>query len=163
MEAEERIDGTPPDIIPFSGDWDTYQENLYQVFQDTICNADLKFQGIRIGIKKHPEYKEKHFTFWHLTSEGEKEEERTPDLRRCERVAWVKWMIENCDSHDGISYWENKRGSQKHLVVWCEEYEYAVILAKRKGYFLLKTAYCVSTRRADKFRKEREEFNKKNR
>ena len=163
METEEQIKNTLPDLIPYSGDWDTYQENLYQVFQDTICNADLKFQGIRIGIKKHPEYKEKHFTFWHLTSEGEKEEERTPDFRRCERLTWVKWVIENCDNNKGVTYWENKRGSQKHLVVWLEEHEYAVILAKRKGYFLLKTAYCVSSGRAEKFRKERADFNKKNR
>jgi hypothetical protein len=162
METSQQVDGqNPPDLILFSGDWDTYQESLYQVFQDTICNANLTFQGLRVSIKRHPEYKEKHFTFWHITSEGEKEEERTPDIRRCERIAWVNWIITNCDKHSGISYWENKRGSQKHVVIWCEEHSYAVVLAKRNGYFLLKTAYHVSNRRADTFRKERGQSQKK--
>lgn len=156
METSQQVeDFTPPDLLLFAGDWDSYQEQLYQVFQSTICNANLTFQGLRIAIKRHPEYKEKHFTFWHLTSEGEKEEERTPDLRRCERLAWVNWIISNCDKHAGISYWENKRGAQKHVVIWCEEHNYAVVLARRNGYFLLKTAYHVQERRADTFRKER--------
>jgi len=163
MEAEEQLkNGTPPDIIPFSGDWDEYQEKLYKIFQDTICNSNLTFQGVRVGIKRHPEYKEKHFTFWHLTSEGEKEEERTPDLRRCERLPWVRWIIDNCDELPNIVYWENRRGSQRHVVIWCEEHNYAVILAKRNKYYLLKTAYCVSKRRASRFKKELSDFKKKN-
>lgn len=161
METSEVNGSTPPELHIFSGDWATYQEELYNIFLDKICNANLTFQGLPVKIKKHPEYKEKHFTFWHLTSEGDKEDERMPDLRRCERLSWVNWIILNCDLHTGISYWENKRGSQKHVVVWCESEKYAVILAKRNGYFLLKTAYHVKDRRADGFRKERKQSQSK--
>lgn len=164
METPQPIDPpVPPELEEFEGEWDAYQERIYEIFQTTICDAGLTFQGLRVGIKRHPEYKEKHFSFWHITSEGEREEERTPDLRRCERIRWVNWLITNCDSHPGISFWENKRGSQKHVVIWSEEHKYAVILAKRNGYYLLKTAYVVSERREERFRKEREEFIKKSR
>lgn len=162
METSEIDPINPPDLFIFSGEWDLYQESLYEIFLDTICKANLTFQGLPIRIKKHPEYKEKHFTFWHLTSEGEKEEERTPDLRRCERLSWVSWIIINCDKNNDISYWENKRGSQKHIVIWHEKGSYAVILAKRNGYFLLKTAYHVKENRAKDFIKDRSKsLNKK--
>jgi len=162
METQKPVDPlAPPDLIEFGGDWEIYQEQIYEVFRITICDAALTFQGLKVAIKKHPEYKDKHFSFWHITSEGEREEERTPDLRRCERMGWVKWLITNCESHPGISYWENKRGSQKHVVIWCEEHKYAVILAKRNGYYLLKTAYVVSDDREKSFKKERAEYIKK--
>jgi hypothetical protein len=164
MEPSQPIDPLiPPKLEEFEGDWDTYQEKIYKIFCTTICDTNLTFQGQRIGIKRQPEYNEKHFSFWHITSEGEKEEDRTPDLRRCERIRWVNWIITNCDNHPGILSWENKRGGQTHIVIWCEEHNYAVILAKRNGYYLLKTAYLVSARRETSFRKEHKEFLKKNR
>lgn len=163
MEAPQSIgENNPPDLFTFTGDWETYEESLYKIFQDTICDAGLTFHGQRIGIRRVPEHKDKYFVFWHLTSEGELEEERTPDLRRCERLSWVNWIIVNCGRHSGISFWENKRGSETHVVIWCEQREYAVVLAKRNGYYLLKTAYCVNEKRANSFRKERQLSQKKN-
>jgi|SRR3989339_1042966 len=154
-------DNNPPDIFEFKGTWDSYEEELYEIFNKTICEGSLTFQGQRISIKRHPEYKEKHFTFWHITSEGEREAERIPDLRRCERIRWVSWLISNCETNPEITYWENKRGSEKHIVIWSEQHQFAVILARRNGYFLLKTAYVVSKRRAEDFIKERKNYYKK--
>lgn len=156
METSEVNITTPPDLLIFDGgDWFAYQEALYEVFLNTIWSAKLTFQGLPVNAKKQPEHKGKHFAFWHLTSNGEIEEEREPDLRRCERLAWVSWVILNVDRHPEITYWENKRGNQRHIVVWCEGHNYAVILAKRNGYFLLKTAYVVDKRRAKAFEQER--------
>lgn len=164
METEKEINGDiPPDLILFSGDWSEYENRLYEVFKSTICNSNLTFQSVTVSIKRQPDYKGKHFSFWHLISEGEKEEERIPDFRRCERLSWVNWIITNYDKNKLITYWENERRGQKHVVIWCEEHSYVVILAKRNGYYLLKTAYCVSDRRAKIFRRESSTFNKNNR
>lgn len=32
----------------------------------------------------------KEATFWHMIQEGRIEEDRTPDIRRCERIRWPK-------------------------------------------------------------------------
>lgn len=154
-------DFTPPELCVYSGDWDLYQEVLYEIFKRTLLTDNLFFQGLPVRIKRHPEYKERHFAFWHLISEGEKEDERTPDFRRCERLAWVRFVVEKSENHAGIFWWLNKRGSETHAVIWFEKENYAVILAKRQGYFLLKTAYLLEKRRALKFAEERTQFYKK--
>ncbi len=161
MEAQEVKDASnPPELNKFPGDfekWNIYIEELFLVFRKTLIDSKLTFKGLPLKIRQHPPYKEKHFAFWHLITEGEKEEERTPDLRRCERISWVSWVIQNHEMNKGISSWPNKRGSETHIVLWYETGDYAVILAERNGYFLLKTAYIVDERRKKKFVQEREE------
>jgi len=34
------------------------------------------------------------------------------------------------------------KGSSTHVVIWCEAQDFAVVLAKRNGYYILKTAFC---------------------
>ena len=161
MEAKEVSNPQPPDIVVFPGEWPPYEEALFQIFKADFLGIVIQFQGLPVRIKKHPAYKEKHFAFWHLISEGKKEEERIPDFRRCERLPWVRWVIESCDRVAGVSCWENKRGSHKHVVIWFEKENYVVILERRKTYFLLKTAYIAGKYRTKSFATERDEFKKK--
>lgn len=156
------IDNKLPDFFIFKGvlassdDWLSYVEDLYKIFCDTLLSLPaLTFQGLPIRIKRHPEYQSKHFAFWHLITEGNLEDKRTPDFRRCERLAWISWVISNADRHPDINWWENERKSQKHIVLWLEKENYAVILARRNGYLLLKSHYPVELHRAETFRKER--------
>lgn len=159
METEG-IKQLPP-ILVYPNDWEAYEASLYDIFLNTLINNQPSFQGLLVSIRRSPEYKEKHFAFWHLISEGEKEEERTPDFRRCERLAWVAWIIENGEKHPEISFWENIRGSSTHVVIWHERENFTVVLAKRNGYFLLKTAYVPDEGRVKDFIKERAEYYKK--
>jgi hypothetical protein len=80
---------TLPDLFLFTGDWQCYEDKLYQIYLDEIVNAGLSFNGLPIRCQYRPESKNKHFGFWHLISEGEIETDRTPDLRRCERIHWI--------------------------------------------------------------------------
>ena len=89
----------PPDLVVYSGDWDPYQEEIYRLYCETLRDGGLTFRGVRVMLQRRPEYKGKPSSFWHLISEGEKEEERTPDLRRCERITWIAWVIRMSDSH----------------------------------------------------------------
>lgn len=166
MEAEKIEDVMPPDIIVFSGntaEWESYQDKLFNVFKATIIDNRLFFQGLPVNPRRFPETRGKHFTFWHLISEGEKEDERTPDLRRCERIGWIAWVIKNHGNHPDISSWENRRGSSKNIVVWYEKGEFAVFLGKRNGYFLLLSAYPImQEKRIRAFQRDREESRKPN-
>jgi len=157
METEEGEDNieTPPELFVLSGDWELYEKALFKIFKDTIVEGKLDFLGMPVRTRWLPSSKGKHFTFWHLISEGEKEEERIPNLRRCERLKWVAWVLDNYNIHPKIDHWPNRRKGSRNYVVWYNE-EYAVILTKRNGYFLLKSAYCTfSQRKKESFRKER--------
>lgn len=152
----------PPALFEFTGDWESYEDLLYQEFLDTIVNRKLAFRGVRVQTQFRPAYRGKGFSFWHLTSEAPSpdnlnEAERIPDLERCRRIRWIAWVIENAGK-DRFSWWENKRGSKTNVVIWAEDYDFAVILAKRRGYYLLKTAYCLQERRKRTFERERDEY-----
>jgi len=150
---------TLPDLFPFKGDWPSYEDGLYQIYLSEIVNAKLRFKGLPINCQYHPESKNKHFGFWHVISEGEVEDERTPDLRRCERIRWIAYLITQAETNIEISWWENKRGSNTHVVIWHEAENFAVILAKRKDYYLLKSAYYLDKpHRNATFKKERDNF-----
>lgn len=147
-----------PELFPFHGEWSRYEEELYAVYLETIIQSGLTFRNLPVRAKYAPPTKSKGYTFWHLISEGEREEERVPDPRRCECIRWVAWFIRNAMSHKDLSWWENKRGSNTHIVIWHEKEDFAVVLAQRNGYFLLKTAYRVKQYRRKDFEREREEF-----
>ncbi len=46
-------------------------------------------------MKKHPLVDGKEYTFYHITHKGNIENDRTPELRRCERIGWARPVIEN--------------------------------------------------------------------
>ncbi len=162
MEAESIEKKPHPDLTVFSGsDWPVYQDELYRIFCKTLLSDPAFFLGMQVRIKRHPEYLKMHFAFWHLITEGEKESERTPDLRRCERIAWIRWVIENNELHPGIYYWKNLRKGRVHVVIWYKAENYVVILEERKEYYLLKTAYVVAPHRLKSLQKEMDIYCKK--
>lgn len=147
-----------PGLLVFQGDWNLYIEEIYQVYLDEIVNTNITFQGIKISCQYRPPTMGKHFGFWHVISEGDKEDDRIPDLRRCERIHWIAYLVANAESLDEISWWENKRKGNTHVVIWHETENFVVILAKRRDYYLLKTAYCAQSNRLRRFIRERDAF-----
>ena len=151
----------PPDLVPFKafgGDWAAYETELHRIFVEEIAGGGLQFRGARVGCRRHPEAAGRWASFWHLVQEGRVEDDRAPDLRRCERIRWVRWAIENAPTHVEIDEWQNTRGSEINTLIWYRE-EYLVVLAQRQGYWLLKTAYCTEQRgRIEKLRRERDAF-----
>ena len=69
METSDIADNSLPALTMFSGEWEPYEEALYSIFIGTILKGNLSFQGLRVGVRRMPEYKGKHFAFWHLISE----------------------------------------------------------------------------------------------
>ena len=84
------------------------------------------------------------------------EDDRLPDLRRCERIRWVRWVIENAVEHAEIDIWQNTRKTEVNTLLWFRE-EYLVVLGQRQGYWLLRTAYCTEkSGRIAQLRQERD-------
>lgn len=126
----------------YNGNWESYLTAVYSAFKADFVDSKPFFQGRRLGLKRYPEYDGKSATFWHMISEGKEEAERTPDLRRCERIKWPKPIIEN-DSSADLKIWAEKRGSSNRIHIWCETEGYLVVLDDRKDYILPWTAYFV--------------------
>ena len=83
------------------------------------------------------------------------EEDRIPNLRRCERILWIQWVIQNA-GNDGFPWWENQRQGNTHVVIWAQEHDFAIVLAKRRDYYVLKTAYAeIKPHRRKTFRRNR--------
>lgn len=147
-----------PALLPFGGDWEAYETQLYAIFLAEIAHGGLTFRGDRVSCRRLPETEGKWAAFWHLIQQGKVEDDRLPDLRRCERLRWVKYMIESWNTDNDIQWWENKRGAETNILLWYRE-EYLVIIARRDGYWLLKSAYETNqSHRVRTLRTERDRF-----
>ena len=124
------------------GNWDKYLRAIYEVFRTDFVLSHPDFRGLPVRIRHMPRDDNKEATFWHLISEGKGEEERIPDLRRCERIRWPRPVVEN-HFVSGIRVWESRRGVKTNICIWFLEVDYLVVLGKRNGYVLLVTAYPV--------------------
>jgi len=150
----------PPliELNDFRGDYKAFLEAVYKLFEKDFIKRKPVFRGQRLGLKKYPLSDEKEATFWHMTSEGEDEATRKPDLRRMERIQWPAPMI-NGSEHPYLKVWENKRGSKENILIWHSGEQYLVILRKVRDYLLPWTAYTVEhTPRIDKLMKEYEAY-----
>ena len=154
----------PPDLLRFAdfgGDWAAYEAELNRVFMDEIARSGLEFRCEAVNCRRHNEVAGRWASYWHLVQEGRVEEDRTPDLRRCERLRWVPWVIQSAVAHPEIDEWQNIRGTEVNTLLWYRE-EYLVILGRRNGYWLLRSAYCTEkSGRIAQLRKERDVFNRR--
>lgn len=134
-----------PDLVfleEFGGTWQLFLEAIYKHFERDFVLNKPKFRGKRLGLKRYPEYEGKSATFWHMISEGSVEDERIPDIRRCERIRWPKPVIEN--EHDlSLKVWAEKRGANKRIHLWFENESYLVVLDDRGDFILPWTAFYI--------------------
>lgn len=126
----------------FDGDYDRFLAAVYEIFERDFKQSRPHYHNRPITYDSRIE-EGKEATFWHITSEGETENQRIPDLRRCERIRWPRPIIEHY-TDEVIRYWTNERRHERRIVLWFYEQDYVVVLADRKKYVLLWTTYMVS-------------------
>jgi hypothetical protein len=135
----------PPLVLleEYCGEWEKYIEAIYNCFKIDFIDSKPKFEEKDVSIVKYPAFQNKECGFWHITSEGRKENERIPDIRRCERICWPKPIIEQ---HNDIAIrcWRNTRGQGRKIILWLYEQDYIVVLTERKTYVILWTAYPIT-------------------
>lgn len=82
-------------------------------------------------------------------------------MRRCERIRWISWVIENVDNYNEITWWdERSKSNNREVVLWVEAEKFVVILAWRsQGYWLLKTAYLADKEhKIESLRRKRDKY-----
>jgi hypothetical protein len=126
----------------YGDDWQRYLDALYGFFRLDFIESQPLFGKRPVGLKRHPLSNGKEATFWHLISEGRVEAERVPDLRRCERIRWPRPMIEAI-GQGSVLCWRNIRGGETRVLIALPDFSYVVVLADRRRYVLLWTAYQV--------------------
>jgi len=130
------------ELDDYGGDWERYVEEVYLGFRADFIASRPRIPGRRWAVKRHPLIKGREATFWHLVSEGRVEDERLPDLRRCERIRWPRAMIDALGT-DRIVAWANRRRGECRVVIALPDFSYAVVLADRGDYIMLWTAYTI--------------------
>src|SRR3546814_6601574 len=93
--------------------WPAYETELHRIFIAEIARGGIEFDGFRVNCRRLPEAAGRWASFWHLVQEGRVEDDRLPDLRRCERIRWVRWVIENATANAEIDIWQNTRGTEE--------------------------------------------------
>jgi hypothetical protein len=147
-----------PSLIRFEdydGNWEKYINAVFAVFYRDFIETQPRFLGKWVRCRRDPIVDGKEAGFWHCVSEGPDEEQRTPDLRRCERIGWLRPVIEH-GNEAGVDVWRQRKGGDWRVHVWYQE-SYLVVLGERGRYYQLITAFCTDrehTRR--KKRRERD-------
>ncbi|HPN34657.1 MAG TPA: hypothetical protein PK843_09090 [bacterium] len=153
-------DWLPPLVLfsDYNGNWIAYLDAVYAWFKHDFIDNKPVFKGRRLGLKRHPLTLGKEATFWHIISEGKIEQDRIPDLRRCERIRWPKPIVEHTPD-PSIKWWIAVKSNEERIHILLEEQDYIVVLADRNGYLLPWTAYLVTREHTrKKLRKEYEKY-----
>jgi hypothetical protein len=127
----------------YNGNWEKYLEAIYNFFSKDFVEDVPVYQGRKLALKRHPMYDGKEATFWHIISEGKAENDRTPDLKRCERIRWPRPVIENCNDKE-IKIWENSRDHEARVCILLDSANYLVVIARRREYDLFWAAYPIT-------------------
>ena len=135
----------------YKNDWTIYDAALYEIFKTDFIDSKPIFKNLQVNIRKYPMEYDKEESFFHITCQDySKDNNRVPDLRRCERIRWVRSFIENyncdpacCTDCDGIKVWEEDapNGTYKRVHLLFEEERYLVVIERRNNYYLLVTAF----------------------
>lgn len=146
-----------PALVLFSdhhGDWNTYVEVIYAHFRTDFVQYIPRLANKPCRINCYPLTDGKEPTFWHIISEGEAEEDRIPDFRRCERIRWPRPLIEQVPCAH-VNSWRVKRGSKWRINLAPTDFSYLVVLAeKSQSVFLITTFHIEMDHRRRKLRQE---------
>lgn len=146
----------------FGGDWRAYVDAVYQEFVRGFIASAPTILGLPVRYRWRDQGREppegKAATFWHIITEGGQDPDRLPDLRRCERIGWLRIMLDAVPT-GRVLLWENHDRGERRILITLPDFTYVAVLADRRTYLLLLTAYPVEhERRRKQFQHEYERF-----
>jgi len=119
-----------PELFPVNP-WqeDTY-EALYRLFARDFKASQPVYDGHAVWF--FPEMEDgKEIIFWHLTSREDKEAgDRLPDLRRSERLPWVRPMLDQPEKPEILAWDHDEGDGTVKTYVWLENDDFVVIMKK---------------------------------
>lgn len=117
---------------------------LYEIFTHDFKESQPTYNGKHVWFFSEID-DGKEVIFWHLTHREDKETKaRMPDLRRSERLAWVRSLIDH-SAESSILAWDFKEGDGTiKTYVWLKDYDFLVIMKKyRDGGRRLITSFYI--------------------
>lgn len=142
----------------FSGNYTNFIDAVYKIFEQDFIKYHPSFGGFKLRLKFYPEYQNKAYTFYHMTHTGDIENERIPDLRRCECMPWGRPTIEKVTEYC-LKFWEQTRNGKHRVCIWLQtenDVDYFFILDVRKTYILPWTAFVAE--HSHQVRKKEKEY-----
>lgn len=139
-----------PPMLNLDGDWDTTLSRLYSVFVRDFKESQTYHHGIKViyngTIKADGLGKEEGF--WHVVSKLDNNTgERLIDYPRAKRLPWAKPLMESPERPE-IKVWQYREGTADRgmrTYIWLEDYNYALILQRKKNVFYWVTAFYVES------------------
>jgi hypothetical protein len=147
----------------FKGEWGTFLASVYGVFERDFKHYTPRYEGRPVTHDSRIE-DGKEAAFWHIISRNDpRTGNRELNIRRCERITWVRPLIEH-PVDQAVSTWRSERKkpnkkSQTRVYRWLEDHDYIVVMAERPRQMVLVTAFCTDIRsEREKLRAERDKY-----
>lgn len=144
-----------PDIIECENlsEWNIYLNNLYnEIFKPQFIDSYPMFKGWKVFIRKEPKDGEWEHGFTHMThvdlAHNLDPNDRIPDLRRSERLNWVKPIIQHyqCSMENNcgqILYWEEMFRGRIRCNLLFESERFLVVLERAKDVYFIITSFYI--------------------
>lgn len=144
-------------------DFENEYEYAYQLFEQDFIHSQPEINGIKVHPRRYPDFKGKYYSFDHITTKdynrsngknSSHHEDRKPDIRRLERIEWVRLLIEhpNCTPSNicncrGTLLWYEEYKSTYRVNILLPDEKFMVIFEKETKFniYLLVTAYYLYT------------------
>jgi len=139
-----------PPILDLRGTWEEILERLYTVFCRDFKKGAVHHSGMRIIYDSRvlPDGHGKEEGFWHVVSRKDRDSgERLLDYRRAERLPWARPTMESPERSE-VKVFDYDHGTKDIGVrryLWLAEYDYVLILQKKKKTLFWITAYYVDS------------------
>ncbi|MBP3366027.1 MAG: hypothetical protein J6K96_03425 [Treponema sp.] len=140
-----------PSIIEYDGNsgWEEYDAQIYSIYKQDFIDSKPVLHGKTVTVKHYPKIHEYEESYIHITCKNyDGTKNRDPDLRRCERIKWVRAFLEHYDCKkectadcSGIKVWKEPYHSKDRIHFLFEEEKYMVVVEDRKRFYLLITAF----------------------
>lgn len=143
---------------------DEYLADIYYKFKNDFIDSHPTFTGKPVVPEDSGAVDGIEGGLWHVISEkpaGKKKvaaRKRTIAMARCERIAWIRPIIEAVAT-GGLRWWKVIRDGEWHTVISLKDFSYIVVLKERPPYMVLCTAYPAYNRhQQDTWRTEHQEY-----
>lgn len=141
--------------------WKAYQDELYGIYRKMFIENVMFFDGKPIKVKVYPMFEKYETSFIHLICKQENinsidPNDREPDLRRAERLHWIKEIIEKypclekCIECEGLLLYKEYYKNRVRVKIFFPKERYIIILEDRCNYYLLITAFYIEETYEDK-------------
>lgn len=139
-----------PPMLNLDGDWNTILSHLYAVFVRDFKESQTYHRGVKViyndTIKS--DGLEKEEGFWHVVSKfDDNTGNRLIDYPRAKRLPWAKPLMESTERPE-VKVWQYREGTADRglrTYIWLENYNYALILQRKKNVFYWVTAFYVES------------------